>query len=82
MANELHDFLLVDKYKTPSGETLTDFDRTILDLKRPENHSKKVKTLYYQKHTITFEVFMSASFPLITPNWPAPAHIHAACLYP
>jgi len=43
MANELHDFLLVDKYKTPSGETLTDFDRTILDLKRPENHATKVK---------------------------------------
>jgi len=43
LANELHDFLLVDKYKTPSGETLTDFDRTILDLKRPENHSMKVK---------------------------------------
>jgi hypothetical protein len=43
LANELHDFLLVDKYKTPTGETLTDFDRTILELKRPENHSKKVK---------------------------------------
>ena len=43
LANELHDFLLVDKYKTPSGETLTDFDRTILDLKRPENHATKVK---------------------------------------
>ena len=43
LANELHDFLLVDKYKTSSGETLTDFDRTILDLKRPENHATKVK---------------------------------------
>jgi len=43
MANELHDFLLVDKYKTSSGETLTDFDRTILDLKKPENHATKVK---------------------------------------
>ena len=43
LANELHDFLLVDKYKTPSGETLTDFDRTILDLKKPENHATKVK---------------------------------------
>jgi len=43
LANELHDFLLVDKYKTPSGETLTDFDRTILELKRPENHATKVK---------------------------------------
>ena len=43
LATELQDFLLVDKYKTPSGETLTDFDRTILDLKRPENHAMKVK---------------------------------------
>jgi len=43
LASELQDFLLVDKYKTASGETLTDFDRTILELKRPENHSTKVK---------------------------------------
>lgn len=43
LANELQDFLLVDKYKTNSGETLTDFDRTILELKRPENHAMKVK---------------------------------------
>jgi len=43
LATELQDFLLVDKWKTPSGETLTDFDRAILDLKRPENHANKVK---------------------------------------
>jgi hypothetical protein len=43
LANELQDFLLVDKWKTPSGETLTDFDRAILELKRPENHANKVK---------------------------------------
>ena len=43
LATELQDFLLVDKWKTPSGETLSDFDRTILDLKRPENHAMKVK---------------------------------------
>jgi hypothetical protein len=43
LASELQDFLLVDKWKTPSGETLTDFDRAILDLKRPENHAMKVK---------------------------------------
>jgi hypothetical protein len=42
-ANELQDFLLVDKWKTDSGETLTDFDRYILELKRPENHATKVK---------------------------------------
>jgi hypothetical protein len=43
LANELQDFLLVDKWKTPGGENLTDFDRAILDLKRPENHELKVK---------------------------------------
>lgn len=43
LAGELQDFLVTDKYKTNSGETLTDFDKTILELKRPENHEKKVK---------------------------------------
>ena len=43
LAAELQDFLLVDKWKTSSGETLTDFDRAILELKRPENHMNKVK---------------------------------------
>jgi hypothetical protein len=43
LASELQDFLLAEKWKTSSGETLTDFDRTILDLKRPENHEQKVK---------------------------------------
>lgn len=43
LAGELQDFLLTDKFKTASGETLTDFDRTILELKRPENHAQKVK---------------------------------------
>ena len=43
LVNELQDFLLVDKYKTASGETLTDFDKTVLELKRPENHAQKVK---------------------------------------
>ena len=43
LAGELQDFLVTDKYKTANGETLTDFDKTILELKRPENHEKKVK---------------------------------------
>lgn len=43
LASELQEFLLIDKYKTASGETLTDFDKTILELKRPENHAMKVK---------------------------------------
>ena len=43
LATELQDFLVTDKWKTSSGEMLTDFDRTILELKRPENHEMKVK---------------------------------------
>lgn len=43
LVNELQDFLLVDKWKTASGENLTDFDRAILEMKRPENHAAKVK---------------------------------------
>lgn len=43
MAQELQDFLVTDKYKTVNGEYLTEFDRTILELKRPENHEMKVK---------------------------------------
>jgi hypothetical protein len=43
LAGELQDFLLVDKWKTPSGELLSDFDRAILDMKKPENHAMKVK---------------------------------------
>ena len=43
LANELQDYLLVDKWKAPSGELLTDFDRFILDMKKPENHAMKVK---------------------------------------
>ena len=43
LANELQDFLLNDKWKTPQGELLTDFDKFLLDLKKPENHVQKVK---------------------------------------
>ena len=43
LAQELQDFLVTDKYKTSSGETLTEFDRTILELKRPEKHEMKIK---------------------------------------
>lgn len=43
LVNELQDFLITEKWKTNSGENLTDFDRTVLELKRPENHEMKVK---------------------------------------
>jgi len=43
LAGEVQDFLITERYKTPSGEILTEFDKTIIDLKRPENHATKVK---------------------------------------
>lgn len=49
LANELQDFLLVDKYKTANGELLTEFDKAILELKRPENHATKVKLALLMK---------------------------------
>lgn len=49
LATELQDFLITDKYKSPTGEILTEFDRTILDLKLPENHQKKVKVALLMK---------------------------------
>ena len=43
LANELQDFLLRDKWETSKGEKLTDFDKTLLELKDPKNHAQKVK---------------------------------------
>lgn len=43
LINELQEFLLVDGWVTPSGEKLTGFDKSILELKKPENHASKVK---------------------------------------
>lgn len=49
IASELKDFLITDKYRTATGETLTEFDKAILELKRPENHEKKVKIALLMK---------------------------------
>jgi hypothetical protein len=43
LALEVQDFLVTNKWKSPSGGLLTDFDKAIIDLKKPENHEKKVK---------------------------------------
>lgn len=43
LAQEVQDMLLSEKWKNSAGETLTDFDVEILNLKRPENHATKVK---------------------------------------
>jgi len=42
-ASKTLDFLETKKWKLPTGELITDFDRVIMDLQRPENHAIKVK---------------------------------------
>ncbi len=42
-ANETFKFLTEDRYRTPDGQTLTEFDKYILDLKKPDNFEKRVK---------------------------------------
>ena len=44
-AKDVNDFLTTDKYKLPNGKIITDFDKYILDLDRPENHNTKVNLL-------------------------------------
>lgn len=43
IAKEAFENLIVEKYKLPSGEKLTEFDKAILELRKPENYEKKVK---------------------------------------
>lgn len=43
LAEEVQQMLVAERWKLPNGELITDFDKEILDLKRPENHTKKVK---------------------------------------
>ena len=42
-ANKAVEFLEEKKWKLPSGELITDFDRVIMDLQHPQNHETKVK---------------------------------------
>lgn len=43
LAKQVQEMLTVEKWKTSSGETLTDFDKEILDLNRPQNYAMKAK---------------------------------------
>lgn len=40
---EAYDYLTIKKWKLPSGEELTDFDKDLLDLRLPENIETKIK---------------------------------------
>lgn len=50
VANDVMEMLTVEKWKLPNGEKLTDFDKEILELKRPENYERKVKLALLLKH--------------------------------
>lgn len=42
-ADQIYNYLTKERYQTPNNQTLTEFDRDILELDRPENHELKVK---------------------------------------
>lgn len=41
-ANEVADFLYTPKYKTPDGKVLTEFDKFVLESKKPENIEQRI----------------------------------------
>lgn len=43
VAKETSSYLTDKRYRLPSGETLTTFDRDILELRKPENYELKIK---------------------------------------
>lgn len=43
-AAKVFDFLYTKKWKLPSGELLTDYDKTILESKNPENINSRIKS--------------------------------------
>jgi hypothetical protein len=43
IAQAAYSYLYQKKYRTPQGEELAEFDKFLLDLKKPENHELRVK---------------------------------------
>jgi len=43
LADDTYAYITQERYQTPDKQLLTEFDKDILDLNRPENHSLKVK---------------------------------------
>lgn len=43
VAGEAYSYLYEKRYRTPQGEELTEFDKFLIDLKKPENHELRVK---------------------------------------
>lgn len=42
-ADQTYSYLTKERYQTPNSQLLTEFDRDILELDRPENHELKIK---------------------------------------
>lgn len=53
-AEKAFDFLYSKKWKTKSGELLTDFDKFILDTKNPDNHAKRIKLALLELNNFDF----------------------------
>lgn len=49
VAKETKSYLVDKKYKLPTGELLTEFDKDILELRRPENYELRVKLALFLK---------------------------------
>lgn len=43
LSKQVEEMLTIEKWKTSNGETLTDFDKEILELNRPQNYAVKAK---------------------------------------
>lgn len=55
VARETNEFLTVHKWELPTGEKLTDFDKWLMDLNRPENYEQKVKIALLHRTGFDFE---------------------------
>lgn len=49
LVNEAFDFLQTKRWKTADGELLTDFDKFILETKKPENVQKRLMIAFFEK---------------------------------
>ena len=52
IASETLDYIITDKYQLPSGETLSEFEKDLMELKRPENFEKRAKIALLLKNNL------------------------------
>lgn len=54
VANSTIDYLTTQKWQLPSGELLSDFDKWVMELKRPENYETRVKVALLAQNGFDF----------------------------